>query len=215
MSTKIYDGCRLVEGVDVLDFTDKLRSVFLPIYDHVVTQWTVLFAAALIAQNRSHGREIPKSPLWEGFHEFETTERLNQFRLTEFQVAFARDPLTRRVHARPYMDADHYRAAWYTLPEVEPYPYWNNTDLPDDVSEDEWEKRSRAWDRVFGDDPVSERALCFTLVELHKDSPRPGLRFPNSGLFDKNCRDVVERHMTDDVLNMGVTIEDILGGSDG
>lgn len=214
MSTKIYDGCRLAEGVDLLEFTDKLRSVFLPIYDDVVTRWTVLFAAAVVKQAREKGEEPPRSPLWAGFREFETVERLNQFRLTEFEVAFARDPLTRRIHARPYMDAEHYSEAWYALPEVEPYPYWNNTDQPDDVSDDEWEKRFRAWDRVFGHDPVSERALIFTLVELHKDSALAGPRWPNNGLLggeDAERRALVERYCTDEVHNLGVSVDDLLG----
>ena len=31
---------------------------------------------------------------------------------------------------------------------VEEYSYWNNTDRPKDISEEEWEKRGRLWDYI-------------------------------------------------------------------
>lgn len=210
MSTKIYDGCRLAEGVDVFDFTVKLRDVFLPIYEDVVAGWVVRLAAACLKKSRLTGEKQFRSPLFEGFEAFSELDRGMNFRLTEFVVAFAKDPLTGRIHARPYMDANYYYDAWYSLAEVERYGYWNNTDQPDDVSDEEWEERRAAWDRVFGWDVVSERALCFNLVELHKGSQQPGIPFPK-WLFDESTREVVERHYVGDAVVDGITVDDLLG----
>lgn len=44
---------------------------------------------------------------------------------------------------------------WNDLPEVEDYGYWDNTDLPEGVTEDEWEIRRQHWSKALRfDDPA-------------------------------------------------------------
>ncbi len=35
------------------------------------------------------------------------------------------------------------------MPEIKYYPYWDNTDRPENVSEEDWDKRSDEWDSVL------------------------------------------------------------------
>lgn len=37
---------------------------------------------------------------------------------------------------------------------LEYYPYWNNVDIPEDVSEEDWEKRKKEWDLVFEESDI-------------------------------------------------------------
>jgi hypothetical protein len=217
MSTKIYTGCRLAEGVDIFDFTAKLRETFRPIYDDIVTQFTVLSAATLIQNARFVQDPLPADPLWAGFNRFNDIEQDTSFRITEFTASFQRDVVTGRIFARPFMDALHYEDAWFALPEVEHYGYWNNTDKPKDVTDAEWVERREAWDRLFGWDPVSENSLTFTLVEFGPP-PHRMLAFPKNGLLfprdpDKH-RALVSSYMTLQIHGLGVSLDDLLGSTE-
>ena len=44
---------------------------------------------------------------------------------------------------------DVFRKIWELYPQVQPYGYWNNTDMPDDVTEEEWDKRHQDWSEAF------------------------------------------------------------------
>ncbi len=42
-----------------------------------------------------------------------------------------------------------YRTAWHNLPEVTPFPYWDDADRPSGMSEEEWAERLEEWDQVL------------------------------------------------------------------
>lgn len=66
---------------------------------------------------------------------------------------------------RPYLDI------WQKMKGVEPYPYWNNTERPDDMSSEEWGRRASEWNAVFPG-PLIESGLTFTLVNDYAFPPR-------------------------------------------
>jgi hypothetical protein len=42
------------------------------------------------------------------------------------------------------------------------YSYWNNTDKPEDISQDEWEKREKIWKNIIEDDAFLVLNICST-----------------------------------------------------
>ena len=48
---------------------------------------------------------------------------------------------------------------------LEPFPYWNNTDRPSNMSEKEWDERGQEWDEVLGYDAPSKKGMLFTYIE--------------------------------------------------
>jgi len=48
----------------------------------------------------------------------------------------------------------------------EEYGYWNNTDKPDDVSEDEWDERERVWDEVIDYIPIKTYGVSIFISDL-------------------------------------------------
>lgn len=210
MSTKIYNGARLREGVDVFDFCAKLRELFLPIYEETVETWTILYATREVLRARDSGEPV-RRPLARGYSIFEEAERERQWRLTEMVVAFAKDPVSGRILVRPYIDNNDYLRVWDSLDEVERWGYWNSADQPEDVSDEEWEERRETWDRVFGDDPVSERSLCFTLVELMKGLGPGHLRTPLRLVYGEpeEQEEIIRRRFPD--WSESVPAADLLG----
>lgn len=68
----------------------------------------------------------------------------------ELTVAFADDPAdTRWTYAQPFATNRRLREVWRTFPNVEPYPYWDNSDRPSAVTDAEWEHRRQIWNRVL------------------------------------------------------------------
>ncbi len=43
---------------------------------------------------------------------------------------------------------------------VQPYPYWNNTDKPNGISQKKWDARGKEWDQVLNRDPLGRPSQC-------------------------------------------------------
>lgn len=84
----------------------------------------------------------------------------------DVSVTFVSDPAdTAWTLALLYTTHEPYEQAWEALDGVEPWPYWNVTDRPDDVSEDEWEQRRQAWDRAIGWMPPALVGVSWELTD--------------------------------------------------
>lgn len=76
-------------------------------------------------------------------------------------------------------------AEWMKLPYLSDYAYWNNTDRPKAIRPEDWDERSRSWDRVLFE--RGERggipSMCgFSIDVMHPSGPLPKLwRRPDVG----------------------------------
>lgn len=56
------------------------------------------------------------------------------------------------------------RNSWFDLlceiPGIRHTPWWNNTDPPDQITENEWQDRENIWRRIFRRDPVGRPSHC-------------------------------------------------------
>ncbi|MEX0930979.1 MAG: hypothetical protein WDZ68_01660 [Candidatus Paceibacterota bacterium] len=58
--------------------------------------------------------------------------------------------------------------AWRSSDEVEWFPYWNNTDKPDDLTDEQWDERGRIWDAAIKPyRPPSECSINANLSYAH------------------------------------------------
>lgn len=68
-------------------------------------------------------------------------------------------------------EQDSYHDAWRKAPGVEPYPYWNNTDRPDDISDAEWKRRGEEWDQALKNRFVSLSGFSCRCVGRYLSPP--------------------------------------------
>ncbi len=74
------------------------------------------------------------------------------------------DPATGRLLVRVYTQRAEMAEAFAAMPGVEPYSYWNNSDAPDTLTEEDWAEREAAWARVMPDyGAPAEHMLGFVL----------------------------------------------------
>lgn len=185
MSTKIYNGYRLAGGRSetmlVRELSEQARrlhrelsikalAVLTPVVleggsvedltsglvtDEEIDEGSALRRAARVldlAGKRSRERGMRISPLLD----------------RDVSVCFVADPEDSwHTLALLYTERREYQDLWESIEGVETWPYWNNTDRPDELSQEEWDARGAAWARAIGWKAPSEVGLGW---DLHEDN---------------------------------------------
>ncbi|HUX69859.1 MAG TPA: hypothetical protein VMV41_05050 [Cellulomonadaceae bacterium] len=168
MSTKVHNGYRLAAGTDPFAFIASARAVLDPVRDRLDARILATAATALMDAATRDGADYPQSALTVAYlaHDDEqskfakTDRRENPNR---FELVIVADTQTGRAGVLIYVERPELVDAFEALDAVEPYPYWNNSDQPDDVTDAEWDQRRDFWGRTVGSRPPAERGLSWRL----------------------------------------------------
>ena len=95
-----------------------------------------------------------------------------------------------------FTEQQTYTEIWESLPEVESYGYWNNTDPPDDVTDEEWKEREKKWDEALGEFYIPATA-AFTIQCLGKYESLDGDWQSELDQFAVPFKDRVRKHAHD------------------
>ena len=178
MSWRVYHGYRLPASMSIPVLCRDLRRRAEPVYRELAIEAVGLTALLLCADDASvekvadavsHGQVKEAKAGWcptllsqAAAIVDAVQERLRRpaalrvpavFDLV-FSVAFVADVVgSEWTYALLYTDRQELEGVWAATPGVEPWPWWDNTDGPDDVTEAEWDERGDVWRRVLGDDP--------------------------------------------------------------
>lgn len=179
MSTKIYGGLRLVAGADLWEFLQQLRREANVIRDRLDAR-LLAADAAMIVDRRRIGNPVPdeqpggrtRSAIWRAVGRFKTDQdKLGKSDTGHdphrLELSIGYDPVAGRHMLIMYCEATELRELVTGHPDVEEYGYWNNSDQPDGVTDQEWDERRQAWNRVLpGVGIPAESMLTFTLRSL-------------------------------------------------
>lgn len=167
MSTTIYKGFRL----EVTEFQAALQIVnsFRPWVSQKAEELLDAFTAN--AQSSPVFKDQDPFTLWlDARKEFiEKKGRRVPALDTDFSVTLI--PVDGAVLGIAYTEHQNWFEAWCKHPGVQDYAYWNNTDKPDDISDEEWEARSNAWE-IMSSDPVSMQGFTIDLVSPQGPFPK-------------------------------------------
>lgn len=248
MSTKIFNGWRMPDTT--LDEAVKKIQGFRRLISEQ--------ADALAAQKLAHlmtnaidlkaRRAASGKPLSE--HHFHNVDQIWQEILqrqakiketmgrdpdVDFEVTMNIYPMNGSVLGVIYSEQQDWENAWFAIDGVEHYGYWNNTDRPDEVSEEEWQQRERDWDSVLGrwSEPADMSGASATIHGGHVAKPSMSAILTHVRSFEerlkRNAREVVrerqiELHLADkdhttlrpsDFLNASMKARDYLESDDG
>ena len=186
MSTKIYDGFYINETsiYDVMQFNQrikpKLREIAMAEYQKVFVEamacmatylkYGVEFTFADLNPSEFSGSNYRELSLFVARH-FREVAIKNESAVTisefcsdlgfDFKVCYL--PMKDKTLGIPYGENSVMTEAF--LKEVHDYGYWNNTDKPESVSEEEWKQREKDWDIVLpGIGIPSENGLICKLL---------------------------------------------------
>lgn len=162
MSTKIYNGMK-IDKSEIMEFLKYFRE-----YNRDVLQKTMReMTASLLETDKAFDLEkynhIKASP--------ELIKKL--ICMQEILTLFG-DHFGSRFNAWPYNDHWLINASFATpsgsvesLPAfVKEYFYWNNTDAPQEISEEEWTERGDAWETVLNDSSFKLEHTVFDKKDL-------------------------------------------------
>jgi len=66
-----------------------------------------------------------------------------------------------------YTEHQMFQDIWSAAPGVEPWPYWNNSDRPDDLTEEQWDQRAKSWERALnGYGPAGEAGIIKEVIPI-------------------------------------------------
>ena len=154
MSTRIYNGWRAPAGTDVLDIIEQANALILPLRRQIDAAHLADMTAGLIDTLVASGKDLPAAPLWYAFEQFQDEQGkvnpgLRAHDPNRFELHIRRDPRTGDLAMLVDTDRAQLRDAFALVGGVRPFPYWNNTDRPEEVSVEEWEERQEFWLRAL------------------------------------------------------------------
>jgi hypothetical protein len=72
-----------------------------------------------------------------------------------------------------FTEQDHVRKIWESHPAITPYPYWDNCEGPEDVSDQNWELRGKEWDQALPTDIPATSGLTFQVYSEYQGPRLP------------------------------------------
>ncbi len=98
---------------------------------------------------------------------FETIYKTNR-RDPEYDFQFSASFIggKNKTYVTIYCERKEYEQVWESMKGVTPYPYWDNTDHPEELTYREWRARGREWDKVLiGNNGPGLIGLNFNLMD--------------------------------------------------
>lgn len=161
MSTKIYYGFRVAttDPKEIIELVQEYRENHWKKDSH---EKKILFLSSIVAgatdpdkkfMSEEFGYEMNAYSLAENMwhkmrYDLKKTGLRNHAVDTDFQIVVF--PHQDSFLGIAYTESEKWFDQWLSMPGVSEYGYWNNTDPPNNVSDEEWEVRGMVWDEVLG-----------------------------------------------------------------
>lgn len=198
MSTKLYDGILITEPLS-WEIIREIRENIEQTFEQLNRKLTIEYFNEEYAQTilKAHSKNL-------GIHKkLDEKEDHGVFfnALTRFkkeESEFFKDKLLCKVHIfEPVVGTNSEKTPAYVinnnepeylnnllkLPYIKEYGYWNNTDKPDELTEEEWDQRRSDWNEIL------DRSFFFTGSGISIDLPETKLRtfsnLDNDGLIEE------------------------------
>lgn len=92
--------------------------------------------------------------------------------------------------------ADRIIQLFLDLPQIHDFHYQNQTDQPENISDEEWKERERVWDSVLGNRTFAENALQYRLFDRNTLFGFPYLKKEDvTQYLEKHRKEEIERYV--------------------
>lgn len=179
MSIKIHNGYRIRLGATA-PFLRNVEAAVAPVRNELDATLYASIVADLIDRHDQGTYRYVESLKLDALHEFMKVVGqgpvgtvFNHPHSFDLDIGF--DPDTdpqatdRWLHVLLHCQRDEYQTIFESLPGVEPFPYWNNSDRPDDLDDEAWNARHNAWKWVIDARRIRDVMTRWT----HRDNPSP------------------------------------------
>lgn len=183
MSTKIFNGFRFL-GNDLVEIHQHImewRAELRDLHKEAECRFIADMAANMIDEEflrpGTQSGETPLmkaiSHLWERQDAVRKTQRRDP--AVDFQFDVSIMPFEGRIYGITFTEQNDWRRMWMAKPFVEEFGYWNNTDAPDDMTNESWEERERIWNSILEPAISSAPSMAGFTAECSHTSVFPDL----------------------------------------
>lgn len=175
MSIKISKGFKIPhrEFSSVLSWVQDVRKDLTT----CATDWyherifeTTIFNADMIylKQQGYHNSEIDEKDMFDIHNELrrEIKEGYRNSDDPTAEIVLTYSHLIDSVLGVIFCDCHPIVDRFFEFSGVQVYPYWDNTDKPEDVSQSEWDIRKKAWEETICAGTYKQMGMTFQLVDL-------------------------------------------------
>lgn len=186
MSTKIYTGIK-INSTDIWDIEKQIRETMNKTFDQKNRELTENYIkdayAKSIAEFIQQGTELPTVAKL-------MTQALLLYRDDKHEPDYI-DTLQARVKIYPplegvegllgFVENKEYFSDLLKSPLIEDYSYWDNTDRPEEVSEEEWDERRENWNLILD---RSDLLLTRTGIQIDLGRELEGFNLDSKALLE-------------------------------
>lgn len=165
MSTKIYSGFRM--ETDSLAEAARIIEKFRP---WIQAQADIVLDTFMANMAASGASDEEASSTWDKLRlqARRTGERISH---VDTDCSIVLIPAHGHILGMFYSAHSAWYQAWCQHEGVHEYSYWNNSDAPDDMPEQEWDARKRAWE-FLSPDPVAMQGFAIELMSPYGPTPK-------------------------------------------
>ena len=205
MSIKIYKGRIIPAPIGrVYSMLMEAKPQAKEIGKALQDAWMTDRAVQLIDKASLEGGEV-ENPLLDAWSEL--LDKIKEIKNTgqrnpsvDFEFELWIFPLKTKTLVLPHTEQIQMVEWFDTLPFVQDYAYWDNSDKNDDIDEKEWQRRERDWHAVMpiGETP-SERCLTFQMFnhELPMPPDKKAVERHIPSMEDRLKREARSRHFNE------------------
>lgn len=165
MSWKVYSGFKVQNASFeiVAKMVDEFQEAIKPVIDEKLSKVLLRMAVDAIDAAALSGSPAPSSPFGDAVSSYlDTAEERNakglRFPGKDFGVSISLFPFEGAVYGMTHAEDRDLENLWKSAPNVVDFAYWDNSDPPESVSEEEWAERSRVWSAIFEKESTPAKA---------------------------------------------------------
>jgi hypothetical protein len=150
MSTKIFNGFK-IDQPDLQSILDVVRAFRPWVADQQLEAYEQFCAVINKARDREKGHPEYYADCFWPWHDARNAVKKTGFRHTlvdtDFEIIIL--PYKGAFYGISFVERNAWHREWLKQPGVSEFGYWNNTDQPDEISDEEWEARGKIWDEIL------------------------------------------------------------------
>ena len=165
MSTKIYSGF-VFKSADIFaihniiqQFRHKIDAYISEEYKQYAANLASCYvdkiACGMVCNDKNDENEKQMYPVYYAFKVLsdaarEAQKSIYKGDIFDYSCSVTVHPYNGRFYGMLFCDKKEIDKMWFDQ-EIEEYRYWDNTDCPENVTQEEWESRGETWDAILKD----------------------------------------------------------------
>lgn len=184
MSTKIYNGFKF-KSTDIFEIFNELKRIrqeCLPIYEHDCNQYVATRSVTLLDRYCYYKEKFGEkpAPIVDAYLEF--VDRVKKVKsssqrdpLADYEFGISIFPFNGEFYGMHFTEQKSFLKILQGSPLFIEYHYQNQTDPPEEISDEDWQLRKEIWENgIFKENTVpSNVSFTYSVVDSVHDIPAP------------------------------------------